>query len=215
MKRSRGFSLIELLTVLAVLAVVTTIGTTMFFKVNDLWRKTTIRGQLDDTVARVDKELGRDLGMTLSSTLSGVAIQGVRREAEVAVDLAAVEADVVQRQDDDWVIIPVEEVDLKSLQPRRYNVLYRVQRASEEALAGTLVRESFALDGAVPEEVSGMPLASGVQAVRAQYYDGEAWRDAWSEGHNPEAVRVTLVLQDEARPWEQVARMLSYPVHVK
>ncbi len=209
MKQRRGFSLIELLTVLAVLSVVTTIGTTMFFKVNDLWRMTSIRGQLDDAMGNVDEQLTRDFGMVLSSTLSGVPLRGVRRETDVP------EGNLFRRLNDDWLVIPVEEVDIKSGVPRRYNVIYQVQRNNEESAAGVLIRARRPLGEPVPGKLGGMEVATGVLSMRCEYLDGGKWVDAWSGDGMPEAVRVSLTLADASQPWEQVSRVLTYPIHVK
>jgi len=215
MRQRHGFSLIELLVVLAVLSVVTTVGTTMFFKINDLWRATSVRGQLEDRVGNTDDQLSRDFGMVLSSTLSGVGLQGIRRVTTIP------QGDKLSLSiEDDWFAIPVEEVNLLTGKPERHNAIYRVHRSdeNEKSIAGTLGRAVLGLGEPIPdtpENIEAMEVAAGVLEMRGEYFDGENWRETWSGNGMPEAVRVSLTLVDEARPWEQVSRVLTYPIHVK
>jgi hypothetical protein len=57
-------------------------------------------------------------------------------------------------------------------------------------------------------------LAEGVMSMRIEYFDGTGWRGEWNEGRHPSALRVSIVLQDLDRPYEQTARKCAFPIRV-
>ncbi|HNR34609.1 MAG TPA: type II secretion system protein, partial [Candidatus Hydrogenedentes bacterium] len=75
----RGFTLLELLTVIALMGVATTMGITMLFKVSDAWRETTRRMELDELASRIFNEMRKDFALVVSPAVDGASIRGSRR----------------------------------------------------------------------------------------------------------------------------------------
>lgn len=203
MRKQHGFSLLELLTVLAVMSVVSTIGTMAFFRITDRWNETTIRYAMNTTAQHAFGQIRGDLGQTLSHSLSGIPLKGVRRlEEEKRYGRVPLE--------DDVLTFPVSYVNPLNGTMQRRMLQYRIDRTGS---VPALVRAEGPLDAATPENQVER-IADGVLAMRCSYYDGENWQPAWTADALPHAVRVSLVLQDANRPYEQIARVQTFALQV-
>lgn len=201
-RRAAGFTLIELLVVIAVLSVVTGIGVRAFVAVSGGWRTQEIRIGL---AANADKALAgiqEALAQSVSARLGGTAISGEQRTEEgrrygrVALE-------------DDRLTVPMQVSVPSGVQERR-NATFSIDRSSG---IPRLIR-SEATHGAQAGDALAFEVASGVMALRLEYFDGTQWHRAWSGAAHPRAVRASVVVQDESRPYEQLARTITVPIRV-
>jgi len=101
--RRKGFTLFELLVVIAVLSVVSTIGVQMFGVVSDGWRTQDRRVALANTADQAIDRMRDDFAQVVSAKMGGVAISGEqrmeekRREGRVSLE-------------DDRITLPVQSV---------------------------------------------------------------------------------------------------------
>ncbi|MBX3180395.1 MAG: prepilin-type N-terminal cleavage/methylation domain-containing protein [Candidatus Hydrogenedentes bacterium] len=199
-RSNSGFSLFEMLVVLGVLGVVSTIGIGAFFNLTSAWRLTTSRLELGDSAASAIKAIRLDLADMPSARLTGEALRGVDVLNE------EVRYEDLVRLEDDQLIIPVVQRDLEG-KTRRAGIRYAVDRSE-----GKHVLRRY--PAGIPD-APGQEVAAGVLSFEVHYLDGGAWRKAWSEPRNPEAVRVSVVLQGQSRPDEQLSRSVIIPIPVK
>ena len=201
-KRSQaGFSLIELLTVIAVMGVVTTLGTRMFIWVSSEWNTTRTQMELNVRATQIIDSVREDCSHILSSRLTQQGIVGVNAEEKVKT------YELIQL-DDDSIQLPVQIMDTTTGKTERNLVTYRIDRTEEQR---QLVRESKALNG----EANGTTLvAEGVLALSIEYKDGAEWRLNWAKKTMPDALRISVTLQDPARTREQISRQAVIAIQV-
>lgn len=208
--RRAGFTLIELLVVLSILSVVTTLGTTAFITITTAWNEQKIMAELDQLAQDAFAAIERDLSDTLSYELSGVAIAGTNRN---------------QRDDgawretynaDDVFSIPIQGSSAQRTRQRSAKVGYYVDRSSGGA---SLVRTIGGLYKGFPttgrEDL--IPRASAI-AFRVEYLSKDPdklWVAGWDRAGHPEAIRLSLTLEDPDRPEFQVSRKTVLRVHVR
>ncbi|MCX5758558.1 MAG: type II secretion system protein [Candidatus Hydrogenedentes bacterium] len=198
MTRSRhtsGFTLLELLTVIVLMGVATTMGVMMLFKVSDAWRDTARRIELDEMANRILDELRQDFGAVVSPSVDGASIRGVTRTANDARFFKI-------PLEDDRVTLPASLPMKPDGPPERVDISYQVNRQDgQTALLRTVNTPGAA---GAPAKV-----ADGVLALRFEYVehgsDG-AWHVGWSKPALPAAVRVS--------PYEQISRDTVFPIRV-
>lgn len=195
-----GFSLIELIVVIGILAVPATIGTVMLNQVMDTWRAESTRTELDSRAQYVFSQMRQDFSEAVSSKLSGEALKGL---VQTAHDKRYHRVPL----EDDRFFIPAM-LPTADGTPQRADVGYYINRDSGQCRLMRAVRVPGAAN---PVE---QPVAEGVLAMRVEYAGAQGWQTGWSSGVNPESVRVSLVLMDADMPWLQVARKSVFSVHV-
>ncbi len=200
-----GFTILELLVVLAILAVVSGIGAVTFVKMTDYWNDLRTRTEMDRRAEIVFERIGEDLDAVIASSLTTTPLTGtsgnVKTEAFFGIPLA-----------NDTVSIPVLTPNLDGdVIPSV--VTYAVEReGNEDAL--TRSRQILGAKEQEPDEVRVVP---GVLQFRVEYTsDGKQWVSAWSDNALPRAVRVSLNLTPPGNPLrDQIARVHVFPVHVQ
>ena len=207
MERNRnlaGFTLFELLVVLAITGVVSTIGVGAFFKVTSVWRQSAFRMELGDTAESLLDSIKADMDRVASSDRIGQAIKGVDSlNSEVTYNLVQLA--------DDRVVLPLVQKDVNG-KTERLAVMYHVQR---EGNSHVLTRTIGPLGGAMPGGAF-QEIAQGVLCLEIEYLSGGAWHDSWTETFNPEAIRVSVTVNGQlSRPDEQISRSRVFPIHVK
>lgn len=209
-RRRAGFTLLELLVVLTILGVVSTLGTSAFVTVTSAWNERKALTELDAQAEEAFESIRRDLADTLSYELSGVAITGTSRDA---VDTDTVPA---AHNADDSVSIPVQGAAAGRTRQRAAMVAYSVDRGAAE---GSLIRTAGNLDDNFPttgrQEV--IPRARTV-AFRAEYLSDDPdrlWESEWHGPGHPKALRISLTLEDPDRPDIQISRKAVLRVHVR
>lgn len=202
----RGFTLIEILVVLAVLGVVSTIGFTAFFNVAGAWRLSTFRLDLGRTAEAALDAIEADINHLASSRRTGHALKGIDVLNE------QVKYQGMVRLEDDRLILPLIRSGREG-KTERLAVQYQVDRESGSDFV--LYRTFGKLDGSTPEGAR-TPIAEGVLTFEIQYLDGGTWHDQWDADHHPEGVRVSMtVMGPRPRTQEQISRSAFFPIHVK
>lgn len=203
-RRSSGFTIVELLVVIVVMGVVTTMGVVALGKMMGYWGQTRSRAELDARAEYALDQMGKDFASVASAKLSGVSLQGKSGTAQEKRFWGF-------SLEDDRVVIPVWTPDGAS------KVQYRVVR--EEGNEPVLVRTTGPLLG---EDVSGGPtaIAHGVYQFCVEYSPpagagSPEWTRDWSAAELPGAVRVCLVVVDESSADVQVSRQAQFPIRVK
>lgn len=199
-RRDRGFTLIELIVVIGVLAVPATIGTVMLNKVGDTWRSESTRNTLDSRADYVFGQMRQDLAEAVSARLSGEAIKGIVQTAQDK------RYHRMPLEDDRFIVpatLPAADGTLQ-----RADVGYYINR---EDGACRLIRAVRVPGAASPAE---QVVAEGVLAMRVEYAGAQGWQTGWSSGIHPQAVRVSLTLMDPVMNWQQVARKSVFSIQV-
>lgn len=200
-----GFSLIELLTVIAVLGVVTTLGTRMFVWVSSEWNSTRAQVELSDQAMEIIDSFREDCNHILSSRLVQRGLAGASGE-----DRTKTYKSVPVALSMDSVSFPIQVNNVATGRVERNMVQYSVVQVEG---VGQLHRVESGLDG---EEIRSTVIApdAGVLALSLSYGDGGVWRDTWAKKTLPDAIRVEVVLQDPDRPYEQIARQADIAIQV-
>ena len=76
-RRNRGFTLVELILVIAILGVLSTIGVVMFGRINNLWTQTRNKTELDARAEYALEQVRQDIAAFVSPALTGAPLQGV------------------------------------------------------------------------------------------------------------------------------------------
>ena len=230
MKR-RGFTLLELLVVLSILGVVSTIGVTMLFRIMDHWDRTTRTMALELLAGDALNAIREDCARTLSSKSSGGEFKYSRGQAEYEYPFGTV------RCDNDQMALPVTERNLRSREWIRDGITYSVDwnGGKMPRLRRTRTEGNSSWHQTVAEGVIGM---------RIERYDGTEWVTGsmqtsrhWTEENGmiamslesrdakmpvdgpmvtplPKMLRVSLTLMDPARPDITVTRTATFNLHV-
>jgi len=204
-RRTRlGFTLLELLVVMAVLSVVTTIGATSFIKMTTMWGDTSDGMELNAKSVNVFRTMRSDFERVASAQRTGRSIQGLDR---LETD-ALINRHIPQ---DDQIIIPVIQRS-PEIGWQQLAVMYKIDRSGG---VPTLVRVLGENDGSTPSGAVQV-VAEQVVAMNITYLDGEnTWLDAWSRADLPAAVRVSLSMGLSRHPMRHVTREAVFPIHVK
>lgn len=201
--KQAGFTLLELLVVVAIIGVVTTMGAMMFGELLRVWRVLETRAELDQQAQNALNTIGKDLAATIPPSLAELSIEGFQRP-DNPEGLA------------DMISFPIRlpTADGPTLSG---SVSYHVRVIEEEGKVGeTLVRQMALLGDAtsIPEPVT---IAEGVVALAIEYLPGKGaeWQTEWSQEDLPEAVRVSITLTDADNPaGPEVARKAIFPIKV-
>ena len=213
--RDFGFTLIEVVTVLAILAVVSTMGTLALFRVDQQWRAAYARTELNAAAGIIFDRIRADVDSLLSPLRTGAVIDG-----EDATYSETDDSNLYWRQTfaDDQCTLPVEEFDTARRIPVRERVTYRVAR---DGNVPVLVRETQPLNATEETEETEAPAAppvttsdTGALEFNVEYLREGQWQETWNGPGAPAALRISVTLMNVRRPFEQVARKTIIPVHV-
>lgn len=204
-KSHAGFTLFELLVVLAVMSVVSTIGVTSYNRVTGVWRVSALRMELATSAETILESIRRDMENVPSARRTGLPIQGVD----------VLNEEVNYRRvplDNDRLILPIVQTNLNGM-TERLAVKYHIQR---DATGGQLVRTAGPMDGTEPAGATFLISDANVLSLDVQFLDGGAWKPVWTGPGHPEAVRVALTVAGRStREVEQITRSAVFPVRVK
>ncbi len=195
----RGFSLVEIITVLAVLAVLSTIGVVMFNKILDYRRQSEIRQSLNLNYLRLINRLQLDFDQIVSPTFTKGRLNTIRHiESERRYQSVPLDDDRLS-----FPILYVNSEDKNSI----VQVFYYIDRGLGSV--PSLVRVMGPIGQKEPTGAREI-IMSGVLAMKIQCYDGNNWVEQWDKPFYPKAVKMSFVLADENRIWEQVVRETTF-----
>lgn len=199
LRRSRGFTLVEMLVVISIIGVVSTLGISIFFRITDRWADTRDRFVLDQIADQMFDELRRDFADIVSPKLCGAPLTGVSSDIRTAVELA-----------NDTISFPMLAPDADG---RRHPALvtYLVGERKKDK-SGALVRQMISLDAPSATPAS-LELTQGVLRLRFEYLgaDGVCKRE-WTAQELPLTVRASIVLTNPEVARGQVARKMEFPI---
>lgn len=200
-----GFTILELLVVLAIMAVVTGIGSVAFVKITGYWNGLRLRTEMDRSCENIFASIEEDLDSVIPASLTPVPLTGKADDATMpeffGIPLA-----------DDTLSIPVLAPDQEG---RQAPVLATYSVTRDDSGAPLLVRGQRPVDAGEDAE-STMILARGVLQFRVEYADGAKWVSEWTDASLPAAIRVSLNLSVPGAPLrEQVSRVQVFPVQVQ
>ncbi len=231
MKR-RGFTLLELLVVLSILGVVSTIGVTMLFRIMDHWDRTTRTMVLELLAGNALNAIREDCARTLSSKASGGGFKYSRSQAEYEYPFGEV------RCDNDQMTLPVTERNLLSGEWIRDSITYSVDwnGGAMPRLRRTRTEGHSSWHWTVAEGVIGMRIErydgtewvtgsmnttsrhwteeDGMIAMSLESHDGKVPVDGPIGAPLPKILRVSLTMMDPARPDITVTRTATFNLHV-
>lgn len=204
-RSNAGFTLFELVVVLAIMGVVSTIGVSAFFNITGAWRKSTYRLDLGAGAEAVLAKVGADVARVASSKRTGFAVIGVDFLNE------EVRYDDQIRLEDDRLVLPILQKDANG-RTERVSIQYHVNRVDGPFV---MTRTYGALGSAAPDGAR-EEIVSGVLTFDVQYLEGDAWEKSWSKPYNPDAIRVSVTVRGASpRTYEQISRTAIFPIHAK
>ena len=204
-KKRYGFTLLELLVVLVILSVVSTIGVKAFTKMVTLWGDSAARMEVDAKCATIFDTMRQDMERVASAQRTGYSIQGV--------DHLEIEHQVNRHKpEDDSIVLPVRQRSHGTGFWEELAVRYHISR---DGAAFGLMRTVGPNDGTTPSNASQL-IDEQVIAMNIVYLDADnTWQKEWSQSELPTAVRVSLTVSLPNRPYDQVSREAVFPIHVR
>lgn len=205
----RGFSLVEMIVVLGMLAIISSMGAVAFSRVSTMWNDIRAQAELDQSLDDAFNTFQEDLADTLSAGLSGEAILGIRQNAQDERYFDRVLGD-------DVIVLPVQHTATGVRMRSGSKIAWRVDRESE---VHRLVRTSGELNERIPEGPS-VDIIGEAELVRLRFEyvspnQPGKWLDEWNADTQPAAVRMSMVVADPRHPWVQVSRKAVFPVNVR
>lgn len=205
-----GFTLVEVLVVLAILAVVSAVGTSAFVTITSVWNEKRSQIELDAIAEEAFDSIRTDIADALSQQLAGVPLTGVSATIEDDRTFPAA------TNADDRIVIPIQGYVPGRTLNIASKVGYRVDRSHPNQ---PLVRTQGGMDETFPttNRLEIIELAR-VVAFSVEYLDaGQAalWVEEWDQKKFPGAVRVSLTLEDPDRSDFQIARKAVIPINVE
>ncbi|MEX2016755.1 MAG: type II secretion system protein [Candidatus Hydrogenedentales bacterium] len=201
--RGGGFSLFELLVVIALFSVLTGLGSTVFFRMTDLSQRLKTQQELGRRADDFFDQLQQDLDDLLPASLAGQTVQSVTREAEDPQRYF----DRSLADDTLRLLLAPAGPDNAPLSPR--HVTYRVDRTHHQ-----LVRN-------VGEEIIDTltDVTDDFETVRLRFefagQDNGSWRTGWSSQEPPRAIRTSLTVASKNQPDIQVSRKMIFAVRTR
>ncbi len=201
----QGFTLLELMVVLTVMSVVSTIGVTGFFKMTDYWNEVMLTTHLNKALTHAFASIATDFDSVLSARVMGSGLRGQQADTEDNVRFWRLSFE------DDRITLPVEQYNPIDDARERLVVQYVIERTGEGArLTRNVVDAGSATHNGIKTNI-----ASGITGMRVQYFDGRDWRNQWDAVTMPELVRISLSAMDGVRPDRHISRMAVFRIQVR
>ena len=200
MRKHAGFTLLELLIVIALLGVVTTMGLRAYGAMTARWNDTKATMEMHDAAGRALESIRRDLKAAPGAAVTGQGLLGQPGEARDENRFWGHEL-----ADDSIVIPAVDPEDPGRLQLVRY----LVERGRQTP---RLVRVA-SRDGQNGRVV----IADGVLgfSVRFRAEPDGTWVSSWNHNRIPAQVAVNVVMMNPGNPQAQLVRREVVTLHVR
>lgn len=201
----QGFTLLELIVVVSLMGVVSTLGITGFFRMTEYWNTLQENLRLNKNAVTAFDAIADDMENMLSGKIAGFSLQGTHSDTEDSIHFWRITFE------DDSIAIPVQLYNPLTNQDEQMIVTYTVQRGNQEP---RLVRSTAPISQ--PENIKNATIvAEDVAGLRIQYFEGGDWYQDWHQENAPKLVRVSLSLIDGDRTDGQLSRTATFPVRVE
>lgn len=200
--RDAGFSLLELVIVIGLMGVVTTIGMGAFTDLTGAWHDTQALSEMRAAAGDALEIIREDIERVPSSTLTGAKIIG-RNDTRTGIDRVYHQLAMAN----DQVVLPVRGVPGVS----------KVQYVLDHSDGHALVRIVHAAENSSEPARARVVERFDVVRMRIEYQEraNSEWFGAWDREDYPANIRVSLTLVNRADPTEQVARKATFRVRVR
>jgi len=200
MRRTSGFTLIELIVVIGLLGVVTTLGVRTYGAMSGHWNDAKATIAMHDAAGRALESIRRDLHNTAPASFTGQGVlgePGTRQDPDLFWGVALT---------DDSIVIPVPDPDDPG---RLLLVRYLIERAWHTP---RLVRAA-SYDGLN----SRVAVAEGVVSLAVRYREDATgpWLATWNHDRIPAQVSLNIVVMDSRNPARQLARREVVTLHAR
>lgn len=212
-----GFTLIEILVVIAILGVVTTLGTSAFVTLTTAWNASRAMADLDAQAASAFRLMRADFADIVSAELSGAAVRGEEGNWKPANN-DQLEAYFDRVLEDDIVALPVQSLPANHDRQDFTVVSFSIQREDGKHALVRTIGDVLEDDGLEPQLNLVDPDVAKVIRFRVEYINDEGeWSSGWSEAGHPRAVRVSVTLEPvgQARQHLQISRKAIFPIAVR
>lgn len=203
-RNKSGFTLLELVVVVSLMGVITTIGVTGFFRMTTHFKTLQENLYLNKSATNAFGVMLQDFENLLAAKVADSPLHGTHADTEDSLHFWRIPFE------DDTITFPVEVVNPLTQQRERLRVTYTVERGMNDP---RLVRSTTSLlePLATPSSVV---VADNVAGMRLQYFDGNTWHNDWSAPAHPNLVRVSLSLIAGNRTDGQLARTATFALQV-
>lgn len=215
-QRRTGFTLLEILVVISLMGVVTSLGISAFVDMNKAWQATRTMSDLDREASNAFRMIKRDFASVVSTELSGISVHGIHRNLEV-VEKSASPRYFDRVLADDAVVIPVPsgaggaaDIGLISYSVNRADNSHRLVRSLGDVTSPE--------EKSLPEMDVVNPNIAEVIRFRIDYADGAGeWSAEWTDTALPQAVRVSMTLEQPGLFGQhlQITRKAVFAIHVR
>ena len=196
-KRRTGFTLLELIVVIGIMGLTTTIGTTIFYKMTTVWNDTKTRADLNAAADNIFRMMNSDFNNVLSAELTGFSIQ----------------SNTDTESNNDSISLAVRSVS--DVDSRNAWATYSVNAETLERTVQSLSKEK---EVAIREEAPPPFNRANVLKMSIDFLSSESgasWTKGWSGDELPTAVRVNLCIADDVRTNIQVTRKATFPINIR
>lgn len=195
--RPSGFTLAELIIAIALISVVTGLGTVTYMRIISYYGQAQSESRADKLAQIALDSVRDDLASLLSPSLANSPVVGGPQEGGGGSTL----------------VVPVALPTFTDSRTAAAWVRYQVTRDDS---GPRLVRTAVSLHQEIPVE-GGTTVASGIQQFRVQFVDAQGqWVDEWNDIVPPAAVRVSVTAKDLDRgAGATVSRSAIVPVRVR
>ena len=215
--RIAGFTLVELLVVITIMGVVTSLGTSAFVTITGAWNESKAMSQLDAQASSAFAQMHLDFADVLSADLSGAPIEGLERNWRPAEgDQKKMYFDKVL--ENDVVVLPVQTLGGGREREDFSMISYSVQRKDGGHILVRTVGNLIEDEDLNPQYNVVDPDLANVIRFRVEFSDaGGNWEPEWSGDAHPLAVRVSMTLEEPGRGRQhlQIMRKAVFPIHVR
>lgn len=205
-RHTYGFTLMELIVVITLMGIATTLGMEILFKMSAVWHDTSTRAeqerQINDIFALIHRDITAMASVANSGTFTSSQEQArYDRFPDTPLPDGKMSFNVMDKTTDG--------------QHKLIHVTYRVDRTPK---GSALVRTANPVDNAI--NVTTNILTRNILALSIETCDrtlNTKWHPGWGVEASqpmPSAVRVSISLIDPNNPFNQISRKAVFPVYV-
>ena len=207
--RHSGFTLVELLVVMAILGVVTAIVTQGFFIITSQWSDTQMKANLDDRAQNFFQAFSKTVEGIVPPSLSGQSVICSSNDpAGRPSDSITLAAEVSHSAEKGMNYARVVKYEVVRRQVAGVGRVEFIQR-SDKPLGGPR-------EGARNQQVAPVDELAGVRGLQIECLDSDGkWDRVWNKDELPVSIRVTVLLTDPDSPRIEVVRSAEFPVRVQ